>query len=45
MIDYWWAYPLLGAVVGFLAGLLGIGGGFMMVPVLTLIFKVNGFPP
>ncbi len=43
--DYWWAYPLLGAVVGFLAGLLGIGGGFMMVPVLTLIFKANGFPP
>ena len=45
MIDYWWAYPLLGAVVGFLAGLLGIGGGLQMVPVLTLIFKANGFPP
>ena len=25
----------LGAAVGFLAGLLGIGGGMMMVPLLT----------
>lgn len=45
MIEYWWAYPLLGAVVGFLAGLLGIGGGLQMVPVLTLIFQASGFPP
>jgi len=28
---------LLGAAVGFMAGLLGIGGGMMMVPVLTLL--------
>ncbi|MBA4176770.1 MAG: hypothetical protein C0505_09445 [Leptothrix sp. (in: Bacteria)] len=32
----------LGAVVGFLAGLLGIGGGMMMVPVMTLIFTQRG---
>jgi uncharacterized protein len=34
-----WAWPLelgLGGVVGFLAGLLGIGGGTILVPVLTL---------
>ena len=33
----------LGAFVGFLAGLLGIGGGFTMVPVLLEIFSREGF--
>ena len=32
--------PVTGAVVGFLAGLLGIGGGFLMVPVATWLFVV-----
>ncbi|MDP2005480.1 MAG: sulfite exporter TauE/SafE family protein [Rubrivivax sp.] len=32
----------LGTVAGFLAGLLGIGGGMMMVPVMTLIFTQRG---
>jgi uncharacterized protein len=32
----------LGAVAGFLAGLLGIGGGMMMVPVLTWILTQRG---
>jgi len=35
---------LLGAVVGFLAGLLGIGGGMTMVPLLAIIFTRAGFP-
>ncbi len=38
------AFLALGVVVGFLAGLLGIGGGGVMVPVLTAIFIANGFP-
>ncbi|MDR0634730.1 MAG: sulfite exporter TauE/SafE family protein [Azoarcus sp.] len=43
--DPWWlTYPLLGAVVGFLAGLLGIGGGAIMVPVLSTLFLAQGFP-
>jgi len=33
----------LGAFVGFLAGLLGIGGGFTTVPVLIEIFSREGF--
>jgi uncharacterized membrane protein YfcA len=33
----------LGAFVGFLAGLLGIGGGFTIVPVLIEIFSREGF--
>ncbi|MDR3213447.1 MAG: sulfite exporter TauE/SafE family protein [Azoarcus sp.] len=43
--DLWWlAYPLLGAGVGFLAGLLGVGGGGVMVPMLTTLFLAQGFP-
>ena len=32
----------LGVVVGFLAGLLGVGGGMMMVPVMTLVLTQRG---
>ena len=45
MID-WWLLPLyvaLGAFVGFLAGLLGVGGGFTIVPVLMATFQHQGF--
>ena len=35
---------LLGLVTGFLAGLLGLGGGMMMVPFLTLILAARGYP-
>ncbi|HEX8874833.1 MAG TPA: sulfite exporter TauE/SafE family protein [Nitrosospira sp.] len=44
-MEWWLAYLLLGAVVGFFAGLLGIGGGLIMVPVLTFIFSAQHFPP
>jgi uncharacterized membrane protein YfcA len=44
MMDWWWAYLALGAFVGFFGGLLGIGGGSAMVPVLVLIFTAKGFP-
>lgn len=37
-------YLGLGAVVGFFAGLLGIGGGGIMVPILTSFFAMQGFP-
>ena len=35
---------LLGLGTGFLAGLLGIGGGMLMVPFLTFILSAKGFP-
>lgn len=36
---------LMGATAGFLAGLLGIGGGMIMVPFMTIILEAKGFPP
>ncbi|MBW7902097.1 MAG: sulfite exporter TauE/SafE family protein [Rhodocyclaceae bacterium] len=43
MSELWWAYLLLGAFAGFMAGLLGLGGGGIMVPILTTIFLAEGF--
>lgn len=37
------AYLGLGAVVGVLAGLLGIGGGLVIVPALFFLFSAQGF--
>ena len=37
----WPALVLLGAVVGFVSGLFGIGGGFLMAPILIFL----GIPP
>lgn len=36
---------LLGSCTGFLAGLLGIGGGMMMVPFMVLLLEHQGFAP
>jgi uncharacterized membrane protein YfcA len=39
----WLLYPVLGVAAGLLAGLLGIGGGIVVVPVLVLAFHFLGF--
>ena len=38
-------YLVIGAVVGFFAGLLGIGGGLIIVSSLALQFAVSAYPP
>jgi uncharacterized membrane protein YfcA len=37
-------YLALGALVGFCAGMLGIGGGAIMVPLLVMLFEAQGMP-
>ncbi len=38
------AYLATGAIAGFLAGLFGVGGGLLLVPVLLLLFDAQVFP-
>ncbi len=46
LAGYWWlGYLGIGCLAGFAAGLLGIGGGMLMVPLLVLAFNAQGFPP
>lgn len=40
----WVQFFLIGGLVGLLAGVFGVGGGSIMVPVLMLIFDAKGFP-
>lgn len=40
----WGLYLAAGAVAGLLGGLLGVGGGLVVVPALTLAFTLQGLP-
>lgn len=46
MLEIEWIliFALLGTIVGFIAGLLGLGGGGMLVPVLSSLFLLRGIP-
>lgn len=41
----WWLYLATGAFSGVMAGLLGVGGGLIIVPVLSFIFVRQHFAP
>jgi len=43
-VEWWLGYAAVGAVVGFFAGMLGIGGGAIMVPLLVWLFEAQGLP-
>lgn len=43
-MQWWLAYLAIGSAVGFFAGLLGIGGGAVMVPMLVWVFTAQGLP-
>ena len=44
-MEWWLGYLGTGAAVGFFSGLLGIGGGAIMVPLLVMLFGAQGLPP
>jgi len=45
MLTTFLTYCAVGAVAGILAGLLGIGGGLVIVPMLVYVFAINSIPP
>jgi uncharacterized membrane protein YfcA len=45
LAGHWWlAYLAIGCLAGFVAGMLGIGGGAVMVPMLVFVFSAQGMP-
>ena len=44
-MEWWLIYLITGAFVGFFSGLLGIGGGIIIVPLLITFFTAQNFPP
>ncbi|MGA7750322.1 MAG: sulfite exporter TauE/SafE family protein [Gallionella sp.] len=43
-MEWYAAYLALGAIAGYLAGMFGIGGGIILMPVLMFLFDAQRFP-
>ncbi|RPJ74041.1 MAG: sulfite exporter TauE/SafE family protein [Desulfobacteraceae bacterium] len=41
----WLLYPVFGSIAGVIAGLLGVGVGIVVVPILFFLFTSQGAPP
>jgi uncharacterized membrane protein YfcA len=39
--NYWWVFIILGVCAGIISGLLGLGSGSVVVPVLVLLFAFD----
>src|ERR1041384_7347279 len=39
-VTWWVGVSVLGLAVGLVAGMFGVGGGFILVPLLNVVFKV-----
>lgn len=44
MLMYWFCYGLTGVLAGIFAGLFGVGGGLIIVPILTALFTAQLMP-
>lgn len=44
MLMYWLCYGLTGVLTGIFAGLFGVGGGLIVVPILTILFTAQQMP-
>lgn len=42
--EIWWVAPVGGAIGGFLAGMLGVGGGIIFIPILNMWFSKYYLP-
>jgi uncharacterized membrane protein YfcA len=43
-VEWWLSYAAMGALMGFFAGMLGIGGGALVVPLVTIVMEAQGLP-
>jgi len=43
-VEWLTGYLAIGAVMGFFAGMLGIGGGALVVPLVIMLFEAQGLP-
>jgi len=43
-VEWWASYAAMGALMGFFAGMLGIGGGALVVPLVAIVMEAQGLP-